>query len=507
LVLNTIFNTLAQLVSLVSVFFFTPLLVKDFGQTQYGLYILAGSVVAYAAIFDFGIGTALIRNVAEADALDDNEKLHEDIQSALVINLAIGALVALVMFVLGVYVQTLFKISPAHAYSLRWLLWINGGVQFFYWPLSTARLVLSGLKRYRSVATTSVFIVVGTMTSMAFVVIAHEGLIVLSLLAGFMLLAGHARNAVLVIKSLPPVRAGRSVVSFHKVSTATIKGMLIAGVPLFVIQLTSALMRDQTDKVILGVMVGGAAVALYEVGSKCSFLVSYLISLMCSAVLPVITNLEAQNRKDDSRNFFARGTRYIAIVTLPVAVALFLLSRHFIVTWMGPGYGDSVLILRLLIGSQILMPFYILGDSLLIARKKYSYWIKVSVIVALLNVGLSVLFVYRYGIWGVALGTLAANLVDFPLRGSYVIREAGLKLRTWIEVCMWPAVPALLLLVGCYWVLVRTTLFATLLGVVAGFGIMVAVYWAFMYIVGLKPWERQQAIGFARRLLRGVGRS
>ena len=41
--------------------FYTPVLLRMLGQSEYGLYSLAASVVAYLTVLDFGFGNAIIR--------------------------------------------------------------------------------------------------------------------------------------------------------------------------------------------------------------------------------------------------------------------------------------------------------------------------------------------------------------------------------------------------------------------------------------------------------------
>lgn len=66
LVTNTLANGVAQFAGVISSIIFMPLLIRGFGLREFGLYMLAGSVGAYASLLDLGVGTSLAKMVAES---------------------------------------------------------------------------------------------------------------------------------------------------------------------------------------------------------------------------------------------------------------------------------------------------------------------------------------------------------------------------------------------------------------------------------------------------------
>ena len=65
-------NTVIQL-------FYTPLITKMLGQSEYGLYSLANSTIGYLSVLDLGFGNAIIVFTAKYRAQNDKEseqKLH-----------------------------------------------------------------------------------------------------------------------------------------------------------------------------------------------------------------------------------------------------------------------------------------------------------------------------------------------------------------------------------------------------------------------------------------------
>src|ERR1700689_3881786 len=60
-----------------AIFFLTPFVLHRLGSTQYGLWVLVGSALAYGSLLDFGILAAVIKYVAtfQAQRSDDVRNL------------------------------------------------------------------------------------------------------------------------------------------------------------------------------------------------------------------------------------------------------------------------------------------------------------------------------------------------------------------------------------------------------------------------------------------------
>ena len=55
---------------------YTPFMLRQLGQSEYGLYMLIGSLVAYISILDFGLHNTVYRFIAKYQAEKDVNRLH-----------------------------------------------------------------------------------------------------------------------------------------------------------------------------------------------------------------------------------------------------------------------------------------------------------------------------------------------------------------------------------------------------------------------------------------------
>src|SRR5579871_4510234 len=71
IVTATLSNYAGRMISLVAWFALTPLMIRRLGPTEYGLWVLIGSLVAYSWLLGAGIHSAITRYVAASHASGD----------------------------------------------------------------------------------------------------------------------------------------------------------------------------------------------------------------------------------------------------------------------------------------------------------------------------------------------------------------------------------------------------------------------------------------------------
>ena len=101
----------------------------------------------------------------------------------------------------------------------------------------------------------------------------------------------------------------------------------------------------------------------------------------------------------------------------------------FIRAWFGPGFEASIRVARLLVLAQLFVPLYQIGDPMLIGKGRFCLWVPSGLLLALLNLVLSVIFVGLFGLVGVAFGTGARCFLELPLYAWLILREIGASRR------------------------------------------------------------------------------
>ncbi len=87
---NTLWNTLGLVLPLVVGLFAMPLLIHGLGTERFGVLTLAWMVIGYFSIFDFGLGRALTKLVAECLGKDDEESVPSLFWTVMILMVSIG---------------------------------------------------------------------------------------------------------------------------------------------------------------------------------------------------------------------------------------------------------------------------------------------------------------------------------------------------------------------------------------------------------------------------------
>src|SRR5687767_11538659 len=94
---NSIYGFSTWLLPLALSFIATPVIVRSLGHEDYGIYAFVLSFIAYS--FNFNVGRAITKFVAEYRANNETEKIREVISATLFINLALGGFGVIVILV------------------------------------------------------------------------------------------------------------------------------------------------------------------------------------------------------------------------------------------------------------------------------------------------------------------------------------------------------------------------------------------------------------------------
>lgn len=488
---NTAMNVVAQAASVISTLIFFPLLVGAFGVERYGVYVIATSAVGFFLLLDLGIGASTVRLVAGRLAVGDTVGFSRVVSSSGVLLLGVGIVLALAMSGLAAVSGVVFRVSMEESRLLAQLLLIGAGMQVLYWPGSLAVHVLKGMERYDLIARTSMIATVVNVLMIGLVLVTDSGPSVLMVLSAVTIGTAAALNFAAVSKVKPEGHL------FGVPRRAEADELVSVGIPVFMVSVAQFLNKEQVDRLVIGVFIGPAGLVVYEVAAKLSMLITQVAALPTSALLPVVSGMAARDDRAAMRRFFLSGGRYITLALLPVVVVLAVLAGPFIGIWFGGAYPQSVSIAHLLVLTQLFFVPLLVGDSILTGTGRIGLWVRWAVLVALTNLGLSVVLVRVMGPTGVALATLIASLVEFPLFARLTLRESGVSLREWL---LSIKLPYLLLPIAALvaFGLSKTALGGSIPGIVVCGAVSVCAYWVAAWVLALDHESRAEVVSLIR---------
>lgn len=484
---NTLANGFAQAAALISSLIFMPMLINAFGLVDYGLFLITTTVAQYSQLLDFGVGASLVKLVAEHDARDDREGIGPVASAALMFYLVIGVVIAAIM--VGLAFTTAFwmsKTTPASSLALLQRLLLVGAVfALWQWPANTFMYVLNGFQRFTVTARVQLAVTVANIGVYIAVLVTHHGPVALFAGTSAVLMLGSLVNVYLGMKQLAGVR-----VSPARAKSSFLKQIFRLSWAIFLVQLSSVILYQQTDRLVLAVFVGAAAVGLYEGAGKFMGLITQLTAFANSAVIPMASRLDASGEYDKLRMLFLRGTKYVLALVAPVVAVLVVLARPILVKWLGPQFADMAVNAQILVAPHLLIVGGTIGDSIIVGTGALKRRLPYSLAMTAANLVLSLLLVRPLGIRGVVLGTAIPYLIDYPIHIWWLLRELKVPASRWFREVVLPVYPLLLVPVGLAVVGALTPLASSLAGLGLLGVVSVGAYFAALYLVGLTDAER-----------------
>jgi len=398
-------------------FVLTPVLVHGLGDHGYGVWVMVFSLTGYFGLLDQGIRPSLVRYVSRDHARGDEAGLSHTLSSALLLNSALGVLALLITGAAAATFTRFLRIEPDQVGAVRQIILIAGASVALGFPLGVFGAALSGLQRYDLANLTGIG--VGILRAVVFVAVLRlgGGLVALSWASLAMNLLGHAASWVLLRRELPRLRLELATVTREHLSLI----MSYSGVA-FVGAVANSLVF-QTDALVITAWMGAAFVTPFALAAG---LVDNVRSLIYSAtwvLSPTASELEARDETESLHALVIQGAKYSVLLSWPVLFALLVFGPNLLTTWVGHRYAQGPLLGTLLHpaawrGSDSAAPLLVwltlptfislpqsAASSILFGVSRHRGVVGLSLLNALLNLGLSILWVTPWGLTGVALGT------------------------------------------------------------------------------------------------------
>ena len=393
-------------VSMVVFFFLTPFVMARLGVDDYGLWVLAFSLVGFLRLLDLGLGTGVVKFVADSDGRRDPEERNRILSSSIAVYLLIGALAAGLVALLAPVLPGALDIDAGQARKTETLLWLVAlRVVVLGVPLSVFRGILFGKQRIavlNAVQTLATLLYAG---STWLLLTRGGGVVALAAVNLAVMLVEHAAYAVLAFRLVPDLRLSPALVNARSMRR-------IASFSAFAFVSTAAWMiLMRADPLVVKLHLPLAAVAIYGVALKVTERLSMLVKQFVNLLTPVIAERHGAGARAGVRDLLRDGTRYAFAIGTMLCVPVLLLARDLLTAWLGPEFGEAGVVLALLAAALLVSVPQMMASNVL-AMSAWPWFAAAAAAAGVgVNLGVSILLVRPLGLAGVALGTLIAVLL------------------------------------------------------------------------------------------------
>jgi O-antigen/teichoic acid export membrane protein len=382
-------------------FLYVPILLHYIGKSEYGLYQLIGSLIAYFSVMDFGLTAAVTRFYTKYKALKDKTGM-ENILAISMYGYGGATLLALAIgFIFYFHLDQIFGASMsagelAEARNMFLLLLFNIAVS-----LSTMvfQSVINAHEKFLF------------LRGMSTVQILLQPTLVILILQRYPSAMAVAVAQTLLNVALTLVRIYycfaklHITIRYHYWNKELFQDFKKLALSVFAVSLIDQVFW-KTNQIILGIVQGTAAVAVYSIASLIYMNYMSLSTAIVGVYLPHITEMVAQRKPTSSLSaLFIQIGRWQFYLLALVATGFIIFGRQFIQFWAGAGFEDAYWITIL-----IILPFTIdliqnIGLAILQAMNHYDFRAKIYFMTGVLNLALAVPLGIKFGGIGCAVAT------------------------------------------------------------------------------------------------------
>jgi O-antigen/teichoic acid export membrane protein len=325
-----------------------PVVLHRLGAAEYGLWMIATSVVSAGGIIASGFCDACTQRVAQLRAKSDLNAMPHAVQSMLAINVLFGSVLAFGTWIAAPYAAP--RIAVAHvtpAAECLMALRIASVLILFRAMESVGVGVQRAFERYRE--TVQISTVVRLLTLAAAAVLAFFGFRTVSILAatGIFLVAG----AFAQLRQASKLLDGASMRPRFRPGETNV--LLRRGVFVW-LQALGAVVFGQLDRILLGTYLGALVVAPYSLCVQFAHPIYGLTASALNFLFPYLSGRASTHKRAELRGTLLKAFACNAVLVACPAAMLLIFGQQLIRIWAGPAVAQSA--------AQILPPI-VLGSA------------------------------------------------------------------------------------------------------------------------------------------------
>lgn len=349
---GTIFNFISIVVRLVVGFTMTPYMIYCLGENNFGLFSIAGGILAYLSLMDFGLGPTVTKYVAESVAKQDTATETRLIGQSIYLFSLLGILFALVGAVVYLYLGDLYssKLTAGEFSDLQWMYILMVANTALFFPMRAFSGVLMAHQKFKLPGT------VGLIHSLL-----NVALTFLLLWLGYgpvaLVLAGVLLSTVNSLWNCwYCLRQVGAPIIFEKPDFSIFKSMMRYSLGIFINQLYD-LVNWQLGPIILGATAGPSAVTVYRVGMQIPNIymsLPWAISGVLFAKMVGMATLGVSPR--DLTLQMVRVARIQSFIVFISLLGFLLYGKEFMHLWVGESLGNEAWPISIILMVALLIP-------------------------------------------------------------------------------------------------------------------------------------------------------
>ena len=434
--LGIVFSYITMIASVVVSLTYTPFMLRMLGQQQYGLYNMGQAAVSYLSLTEFGFGNAVVRYASKYRA-EGNEKKTANLYGVFmyIYNL-LAAIVLVVGTIICIFSSKFYTVSSGVEgyHQLKIIIMIMVLNLAFTFSTTTYSSIITAYERFTFLKVTNLLYILLKPVVMIPLLIWGYKAVAMSIVT-FILTIGLNVANIIYVKNVLKVTIN---MDFHQMDFSIVKEIIEYSFFIFLGSIVSQL-NDNTDNIILGIISGETAVAIYSVGYQLNAYIQQIPGVVSSVFFPRVTTRVTQGASmNEMTNLSIKIGRIQYYISFLLCSGFCLFGQEFVNLWTGEGYELAYWIVVVLIVPAVIPNIQSIPVLVIQALNKHQFKAILYVICALFNVLFSVPAALKFGPLGCAVCTgITTLLTKGIIINWYYSKRIHLRIREfWRNILM-----------------------------------------------------------------------
>ena len=411
---NVLSNWVTYVISAVITFFLTPLILREIGDTRYGIWGIVVSITGYYGLLDLGMRAGMTQYVTRYYCTRNYSRMNQSVSSGFALHLACAGMVLIATLATAILLPRYANFSSemkSEAIGCVWIVGISTSIQLLLFPFSVA---LTATQRLDLV--TAAGLVSRLLSAVATLgcLYAGYGLVGVCFAGAAGNLLDYLLRWAMSRRVLPELH-----VSLRSVTRASCRECMGFGFWSAILA-ASGLVINFTDAIVIGIFMPVSAVAFFALANN---LIRYFTNIfvpVSQVFFPAATDLDARDDVAGLQRMYLTASRMVSLLTVSIATVMAFWSADFFKLWVGDSYvlSDTYhsvpLLFQVLLIGAVCTAAQGIGSKILLGRRNIQALACLLVAEGVTNLVISVSLIHTFGLLGVAIGTTVPAII---LRG------------------------------------------------------------------------------------------
>lgn len=456
---------------------YTPWMVKQIGQSQYGLFTLANSLISLFMI-DFGLSAATSKFVSEYHVQKNEKKVNAFLGAIYKLYLIVDFIIFIALIVVFFFIDIIYSnLTAIELERFKVVYCIASLYSVISFPFITTNGILTAYEKFVQQKLADVIYRLLTIS-----------LMVIALLNGYGLYALVTINAVsglvvivyklIVIKSATPVK-----VNFRHSAKGIYKEVFGFSLWTTVASIAQRLVFNITPT-ILGMVSGSAEIAVFGIVTTIEGYAFTITNAINGMFMPKISKIYSQeNSNNNLMKLMIKVGQFQYLLNGLLVVGFISIGKEFVELWMGNDYIKAYYGIVMVLVPGLFYNSLQIAHTAMMVKNKVKPQAEVNIATGGINVVLSYILSSKYGMIGSCISIFCAYMFRCIALIILYGKQLEISVKHFVKICYLKNFPIIICSIAFGIILNRFMMITGWLGLMIKAILIVCVYLALCFLL------------------------